>query len=100
MSLSITPIPPVLCGRHDAHSHRQSPTPVPRRNRDASPHTEGNVRLQSPERHVHSCSNRQGNFSLAVVKGQTSASASQPHSDAPRLMPDNSDSQPGFRIAG
>lgn len=88
VSLSITPIPPVLCGSHghrDTDRHRQSPRPAPRENRDASPYTKGNVRFQSPERHAHSSSNRQGNFSLAAIKGQTSVTASQPPQWHPRV---------------
>ena len=52
-------------GRHDnddTNRYRRSPSPAPQRNRDASPHTRGSVRFQSPERYPHSGSNHQGNF--------------------------------------
>lgn len=52
-------------GRHDdddTNRYRRGPSPAPQRNREGSPHTRGRVRFQSPERHPHSDSNRQGNY--------------------------------------
>lgn len=48
--------------RYDSDRRRRSPSPAPQRNENAGPHTRGSVRFQSPERHAHSSSNRQGNF--------------------------------------
>lgn len=49
-------------GYHDNDRSRRSSSPAPLRNGDAAPHMKDGVRFQSPERHAHSSSNRQGNF--------------------------------------